>query len=61
MGGPIFNEGGTLTVTNSTLQNNTAQGGNGGVDLLFTPLASPFGNGCSAMAAQSPIIGEQFI
>ncbi len=45
MGGAIFNEGGTITITNSALKNNKAQGGNGGVDLP-TP-AIPFGNGGS--------------
>jgi hypothetical protein len=31
MGGAVFNESGTLTIENSTLTANTAQGGNGGV------------------------------
>jgi ELWxxDGT repeat protein len=30
LGGAVFNNGGTVTITNSTLTGNTAQGGNGG-------------------------------
>jgi hypothetical protein len=42
LGGAIFNDGGVLTVQNSTLTQNTAQGGTGGAG---SPAVPPFGAG----------------